>query len=66
MVVTAASTAAMNSTPTCGVKPSIYSSGSSHDQALKLLDEFLQQHSERAITDPLKRAFVSTRPCGSL
>ena len=29
--------------------------GSSHDQALKLLDEFLQQHSERLITDPLKR-----------
>ena len=31
-------------------------SGSSHDEALKLLDEFLGQHSERAITDPLKRA----------
>ena len=25
--------------------------GSSHDEALKLLDEFLQQHSERLITD---------------
>jgi hypothetical protein len=32
-------------------------SGSSHDEALKLLDEFLEQHSERAVTDPLKRAF---------
>ena len=31
-------------------------SGSSHDEALKLLDEFLGQHSERAVTDPLKRA----------
>jgi hypothetical protein len=31
-------------------------SGSSHDEALKLLDEFLEQHSERAVTDPLKRA----------
>ena len=31
-------------------------SGSSHDEALKLLDEFLQQHSERLIADPLKRA----------
>jgi hypothetical protein len=31
-------------------------SGSSHDEALKQLDEFLQQHSERAVTDPLKRA----------
>ena len=32
-------------------------SGSSHDEALKLLDEFLEQHSEKAVTDPLKRAF---------
>ena len=32
-------------------------SGSSHDEALKLLDEFLGQHSETAVTDPLKRAF---------
>src|ERR1700680_5060839 len=32
-------------------------SGSSHDEALKLLDEFLRQHSERAVTDPLRRAF---------
>src|SRR5580704_14980352 len=31
-------------------------SGSSHDEALKLLDEFLQQHSERLILDPLRRA----------
>jgi hypothetical protein len=31
-------------------------SGSSHDEALKLLDEFLGQHSERAVTDPLRRA----------
>jgi hypothetical protein len=31
-------------------------SGSSHDEALKLLDEFLRQHSERAVTDPLRRA----------
>ena len=31
-------------------------SGSSHDQALKLLDEFLGQRSERLITDALKRA----------
>jgi hypothetical protein len=31
-------------------------SGSSHDEALKLLDEFLEQHAERAVTDPLKRA----------
>src|ERR1700737_1374774 len=30
--------------------------GASHDKALKLLDEFLNQHSERSITDPLKRA----------
>ena len=30
--------------------------GSSRDQALKLLDEFLLKHSERLITDPLKRA----------
>jgi hypothetical protein len=28
----------------------------SHDEALKLLDEFLQQHSERLIRDPLRRA----------
>jgi hypothetical protein len=32
-------------------------SSSSHDEALKLLDEFLGQHSERAVTDPLRRAF---------
>jgi hypothetical protein len=31
-------------------------SGSSHDEALKLLDEFLQQHLERLILDPLRRA----------
>jgi len=31
-------------------------SGSSHDEALKLLDEFLGQHSERSVADPLKRA----------
>jgi hypothetical protein len=31
-------------------------SGSSNDEALKLLDEFLQQHSERLVTNPLKRA----------
>src|ERR1700723_1499343 len=31
-------------------------SGSSHDEALKLLDEFLGQHSESAVTDPLRRA----------
>jgi hypothetical protein len=31
-------------------------SGPSHDEALKLLDEFLQQHSERLILDPLRRA----------
>jgi hypothetical protein len=31
-------------------------SGSSNDQALKLLDEFLGQRSERLVTDPLKRA----------
>jgi hypothetical protein len=30
--------------------------GSFHDEALKSLDEFLQQHSERLIADPLKRA----------
>src|SRR5437016_11114296 len=30
-------------------------SGPSRDEALKLLDEFLQQHSERLITDSLKR-----------
>jgi hypothetical protein len=32
-------------------------SGSSHDEALKLLDEFLGRHSERAVTGPLRRAF---------
>jgi hypothetical protein len=32
-------------------------SGSSNDQALKLLDDFVEKHSERAVTDPLKRAF---------
>jgi hypothetical protein len=31
-------------------------SGSSHEEALKLLDEFLQQHSERLIRDPVRRA----------
>ena len=31
-------------------------SGPSHDEALKLLDEFLQQHSENLIRDPLRRA----------
>jgi hypothetical protein len=31
-------------------------SGSSHDEALTLLDEFLKQHSERLVTNPLKRA----------
>src|SRR5215469_11346399 len=31
-------------------------SGSSRDEALKLLDEFLEQHSERLVTNPLKRA----------
>jgi len=31
-------------------------SGPPHDEALKLLDEFLQQHSERLILDPLRRA----------
>ena len=31
-------------------------SGSSHDEALKSLDEVLQQHSERLIADRLKRA----------
>lgn len=31
-------------------------SGSSHDEALILLDEFLQQHSEKLIRDPLRRA----------
>src|ERR1700691_217430 len=31
-------------------------SGPSHDDALKLLDQFLQQHSEKLITDPLMRA----------
>jgi hypothetical protein len=31
-------------------------SNSSHDEALMLLDEFLQQHSERMIRDPLKHA----------
>src|SRR6201987_4719556 len=31
-------------------------SGSSHDEALKLLDEFLQQHSDNLVRDPLRRA----------
>ena len=31
-------------------------SGPSHDEALKLLDEFLQQHSENLVRDPLRRA----------
>jgi hypothetical protein len=31
-------------------------SGPSHDEALKLLDGFLRQHSERLIHDPLRRA----------
>lgn len=31
-------------------------SGSSHDEALTLLDEFLQQHAERLMTDSLKHA----------
>ena len=31
-------------------------SGSSQDEALNLLDEFLQQHSEKLIREPLKRA----------
>src|ERR1700733_9468579 len=31
-------------------------SGPSHEEALKSLDEFLQQHSERLIAEPLKRA----------
>jgi len=31
-------------------------SGSSHNEALNVLDEFLEQHSEGAVTDPLKRA----------
>jgi hypothetical protein len=31
-------------------------SGPSHDEALKLLDEFLQKHSERLVRDPLRRA----------
>jgi hypothetical protein len=31
-------------------------SGSSHEEALKLLGEFLQQHSESLIGDPVKRA----------
>jgi len=31
-------------------------SGPSHDEALKLLDEFLRQHSERLIRDPLRRS----------
>jgi hypothetical protein len=30
--------------------------GASHDEALKLLDQFLHQHSEKLIQDPLKRA----------
>ena len=31
-------------------------SGSSHDEALKLLDEFLQQHSDNLVRNPLRRA----------
>jgi len=31
-------------------------SGPSHDEALKLMDEFLRQHSENLIRDPLRRA----------
>jgi len=33
-------------------------SGPSHQQALSLLDEFLAQHADRLITDPLKRAML--------
>jgi hypothetical protein len=32
--------------------------GPSHDQAIRLLDEFLQQHAELLIRDPLKRAWM--------
>jgi hypothetical protein len=31
--------------------------GPSHEEALKLLDEFLRQHSENLIRDPVRRAF---------
>ena len=31
-------------------------SGPSHDETLKLLDEFLRQHSENLVRDPLRRA----------
>ena len=31
-------------------------SGPSHEEALKVLDEFLQQHSENLVRDPLRRA----------
>jgi hypothetical protein len=31
-------------------------SGPSHDEALKVLDEFLQQHSENLVRDPVRRA----------
>ena len=30
--------------------------GSSNDEARRLLDQFLEQHSERLVTNPLKRA----------
>ena len=33
-------------------------SGSSNDEALKLLDQFLIQHSEKLLTNPLKRALL--------
>jgi len=32
--------------------------GPSHDEAVKLLDDFLQQHAELLIRDPLKRAWM--------
>lgn len=32
--------------------------GPSHDQAVKLLDDFLQQHAELLVRDPLKRAWM--------
>jgi hypothetical protein len=32
--------------------------GPSHDEAMRLLDQFLQQHAERFIRDPLKRAWM--------
>ena len=35
-------------------------SGSSHDEALKLLDEFLQQHAERLILDSFETRTFST------